>query len=312
MNNLYYAFILSVGVLFSGCKKEDVITRIDTTPTQSLPATSENPGLQQLLAYNIEVTYKERSYKEPYLNDNQVPNPERIQAVVDALTSLWIMPFEHATDTTFMKKYAPREIRMFGRPNRNQVNRGEIATSLGEAILPIYNVDNFMVAGDGKNEAVFELLRMTLFAFAKRLLYFHPADLDRMAAFNFSPYFNWSVDADAVSEGNYGFRGNPFSLKRGFLTNGAMGSVIDDFAETFSSIICLTPTELNEQLEVARDYGSAQSAEVLQQKIRFVDEYLLSTFKIRREVQLTRAIANSIKKYTQSQSSETTNESDPE
>lgn len=308
--NLHTYFIFSLLVIcLCGCEKEAALA----PQQETMQPTTANELDQWITAhltrpYNMEVTYKERSFREPNLHPNQAPDPTKIQPVIEALTALWIQPFEQATDTTFMRRHAPRELRLFGRPNLNEVNRGEIATSLGEAILPLYNINQFSVAGDGQNKAVFELLRMTMFAFAKRLLYFRPADLDRLAAYNQYPYFNWSVDADAVGEGNYRFVGNVYCLKRGFLTNGAMSSAIDDFAETFSTIICTTSTELNDQLQTAQDYGSSQAAEILRNKIRFVDDYLLNNYKIRREVQLTRIIANAIRKYSDSTPSETSNE----
>lgn len=313
MNKLSYLFLPLLLICLSGCRKEAVLTPQEKS-TSSVPANELDHWLTEQLTrrYNIEVSYKEKSFREPHLYPNQAPDPTKIKPVIRALAILWIHPFEQATDTLFMKRHAPRELRLFGRPNLNEVNRGEIATSLGEAILPLYNINQFSIAQDGRNEAVFELLRMTMFAFAKRLLYFRPADLNRMAAFNQYPYFNWSVDADAVGEGSYRFIGNAYCLKRGFITNGAMSNAIDDFAETFSTIVCMTTSQLNEQLQTAQEYGSLQSAEILRKKIRFVDDYLLNNFKIRREVQLTRVIASAIRKYNDTIQSETSKETEPE
>lgn len=244
--------------------------------------------------YNINVSFKEKYYQEPYLFDNQSPQLDKIKPVMEMIKKVWIMSFVKIVGENKFNLYTPKEIRLFGRANINNINRGEIGTSLGESIIPIYNIDKFDPAN---SESIYETMRMVTFVFAKKLLYHKPMNLDKWSSINNVSYFNWSMDTNTVGEGPYKFRSNAYCLKRGFITNGAMSNAIDDFAETFSVIVCSSNNELNEILEIAKNTGGEIYKKILIDKIRLVDEYLLTNYNIRREIQLSRAVSNAIREY---------------
>lgn len=135
--------------------------------------------------YNIEVGYTRTPYRETDWPDNLPPNREKIRPMLEALKALWIVPFEQAGGTPFMKEYVPRQILLWGDVNLNSLQIGEINTSLGEAVLPVFGVDRFSTA---TAENLFPYVRMATFAFAKRLVQGRPSLLDKFAALNPSSF----------------------------------------------------------------------------------------------------------------------------
>lgn len=294
---IYLLLLIGVGCLGGGCQKEEVSVQY--------PFTSEpepQSELDQWLSveftrpYNMEVVYTRTPYKETDWPDNLPPGQGKVRPLMEALKALWIVPFEQAGGTAFMKEYAPRQILLLGNINLNSLQIGEIDTSLGEAIFPVFGVSRFSAETSGN---LFPYVRMATFAFAKRLVQGRPALLDKFAALNpFPLYYDWSKSAD-VSKGEYQFHGTPYSWKKGFFSNGAMESSLCDFAETLSMLVCLSVSEINECLNTAQELGGEGAKAILQRKMAFVDEFLWENFKIRREAQLTRVISVSLKHYKQ-------------
>lgn len=298
LKRIYLIFSLVVsGWLVTGCQKEalGLIYSFSSEP-------SVQTELEQWLTkeygqpYNIEIVYKQASYRESAWHENLSPEVGKIRPLLEALKVLWITPFEQAGGVSFMKEYAPRQIILLGDVHINSLQVGEIDTGLGEAIMPIFNVSRFTA---GTSEQLFPYVRMATFSFAKRLLQGQSSVLDKFAALNRTVlYYDWSESPDML-KGEYRFHGTPYSWKRGFFSNGAMGSAVCDFAETFSMLVCLSVSEINECLNTAQELGGEDAKSVLQRKMTFIDDFLWDNFKIRREAQLTRVISASLKHYKQ-------------
>lgn len=294
---IYLLLLIGGGCLGDGCQKVEMPVQYPFA-SEPGPQTELDQWLSEEFTrpYNIEVGYTRTPYRETDWPDNLPPNREKIRPLLEALKALWIVPFEQAGGTPFMKEYVPRQILLWGDVNLNSLQIGEINTSLGEAVLPVFGVDRFSTA---TAENLFPYVRMATFAFAKRLVQGRPSLLDKFAALNPSSfYYDWSKSAD-VSKGEYSFHGTPYSWKKGFFSNGAMESSLCDFAETLSMLVCLSVSEINECLNTAQELGGEGAKATLQRKMAFVDEFLWENFKIRREAQLTRVISASLKHYKQ-------------
>lgn len=298
LKQIYLIFsLMASGWFVTACQKEELVLMYS-----SLPESSAQTELAQWLMkeygqpYNIEIVYKQASYKESAWNDNLSPEVGRIRPLLEALKVLWITPFEQAGGTSFMKEYAPRQIVLLGNPHINSLQVGEIDTGLGEAVMPIFNVSRFTAE---TGEKLFPYVRMATFSFAKRLLQGKSFVLDKFAALNQKAlYYDWAESPD-VPRGEYHFHGTPYSWKKGFFSNGAMASPVCDFAETLSMLVCLSASEINECLNTAQELGGEEAKAVLQRKMAFIDDFLWDNFKIRREAQLTRVISASLKHYKQ-------------
>ena len=165
-----------------GCRKEEGAVQYPFA-SEPGPQTELDQWLSEEFArpYNIEVGYTRTPYRETDWPDNLPPNREKIRPLLEALRALWIVPFEQAGGMAFVKEYAPRQILLLGEANLNSLQIGEINTSLGEAILPVFGVNRFSAA---TAEKLFPYVRMATFAFAKRLVQGRLSLLDKFAALN--------------------------------------------------------------------------------------------------------------------------------
>lgn len=294
---IYLLLLVGFVCLGGGCRKEEGDVQYPF-PSEGGPQTELDRWLSEEFSqpYNMEVVYTRATYKETDWPDNLPPHQEKIRPLMEALKALWIVPFEQAGGTAFVKEYAPRQILLLGEVNLNSLQIGEINTSLGETVLPVFGINRFSAE---TAETLFPYVRMATFAFAKRLMQGRSSLLDKFAALNPSPlYYDWSRSAD-VPRGAYQFQGTPYSWKKGFFSNGAMESSLCDFAETLSMLVCLSVSEINECLNTAQELGGEGAKATLLRKMAFVDEFLWENFKIRREAQLTRVISASLKHYNQ-------------
>lgn len=142
---IYLLLLIGGGCLGGGCQKVEMPVQYPFA-SEPGPQTELDQWLSEEFTrpYNIEVGYTRTPYRETDWPDNLPPNREKIRPLLEALKALWIVPFEQAGGTPFMKEYVPRQILLWGDVNLNSLQIGEINTSLGEAVLPVFGVDRFL------------------------------------------------------------------------------------------------------------------------------------------------------------------------
>lgn len=165
---IYYTFILlSSLMLLSGCKKElNDIRDNDGYPEAQVSELDKWLAAEFEIPYNIKVVYRQMPFKDPIALNNRSVELSRVKPVMKAYKELWIDYLEKLFGKDFIRRYHPKEIRLYGAPNFDDRLVEDMDTpGLGTQIMPLYNVNVFDCT---RSEAVYRLMREATFLFYQK------------------------------------------------------------------------------------------------------------------------------------------------
>lgn len=302
-----YTIYISVLIfVFFSCNKtdNDIDYSKSVVVSEKMPRTPLDSLIENNFSkpYNIEIDYRNKSYGEPGArHDISAANPEKAKLVLEALQNLWMDKFKVIAGEEFLKKYSPRKISLYGSANRNRLGVEIISSKSSGVVVSIYRVNDF---NPENVESVRRMMRYFTHYYAKCLLDYKPADLKSFGELNFNQYISWDTDNNVIPNQDYDDYSGGI-MNKGFFSIPAQSSPADDFAETFSVLLCRTPKEIKSYEEnlAVNEYGSAREIKkeraltCLHKKVEFVDKYLKEKYNLNRQIDLSPAMSRGIVNY---------------
>lgn len=219
-------------------------------------------GTNFLTPYNINVYYM---WNQNLVDNNRYlypPDVTKVQPAMEVVKKIWIDSYSTLGGTDFVKKLAPREFVLVGGINLN--TNGTRTLGLAEAgqKITLFEVDNL----NKKNRAdVTEFIHTIQHEYVHILNQTKP--FDQQAWYKLTPggyTTSWYTEATATSR------------NLGFITSYARLNIIEDFAETASTILTSSKAEYAAILAGASDSGRAS----IKAKEAIVVNYYKSAFNI--------------------------------
>lgn len=290
---IYYTFILlSSLMMLGGCKKElNDIRGNDGYPEAQVSELDKWLAAEFEIPYNIKVVYRQMPFKDPIALNNRSVELSRVKPVMKAYKKLWIDYLEKLFGKDFVRRYHPKEIRLYGAPNFDDRRVEDMDTpGLGTQIMPLYNVNVFDCT---RSDAVYRLMREATFCFTKNMLELRPVDLREFSEYNIVKYNKWTENE---LQGEYSDRSD-LMASFGYFTKAAQSGPVVDFAETMSLLLCQLPKNVNGLMKIDEYETPPPYKLVLQKKVAFIDKYLLENFGIKRLSDLSRVLPRMILQY---------------
>lgn len=294
MNKFFKCVLMGLPglLLLAGCKSEISDLRQEAPAVETQLTELDRWLLEEFeTPYNIRVVYRQMPFRDPVAPGNRSVQLARVKPFLKAYKELWIDHLEKLFGKEFIRRYHPKEIRLYGAPNfDSRMVEGMDTPGLGTQVMPLYQVNAF---DPTRQEAVYRMMREATFCFAKNLIELRPVDLPTFSGYNIVRYSQWT---DNELQGEYTDRSDlmaPF----GYFTKAAQGGPVVDFAETFSLLLCRLPKQVNALMQVDEFETPPPYKLVLQKKVAFVDKYLLENFGIKRASDLSRVLPRLIEQY---------------
>lgn len=293
-NIFLQTFVVALSLLALACSHDN--DGPDYLPPAPAPSNTLDAWIQEHLSlpYNISVKYKQTSFSNSSRNNTVLADTIQAKSVLQAFIATSINPYVNAFGEDFVKQYFPKEIHLEGIANYNDLGVEQLSADFGSMILPIYNVNSF---AQDEEQDIYDLSRKVNYFLALRLLEKQPTDLDVFATYNIQPYStDWQSDISNITY----VENTNVMVEFGFVSRAAQSNVYDDFAETFSLLVCRTQKDINTLLETAEAGRVGATAKVcLENKISFVNSYLSDKYGIRLSNTLSRNVPRAIKQYAQ-------------
>ena len=247
----------------------DYVSNDDTRPATALDSWLKSNFTDP---YNIEVKYHWDASELDLFRSVVPPKPAKVQPVMEVVKKVWIDTYSALAGADFIKKYCPKQFVLVGSARYNFDGSITLGTAEGGRKVVLYVVNDF-VQTDAY--AVKEMMHTIEHEFAHIL---HQTKA-------------YPADFKQITPGDYTANWNTFSVstarQRGFITNYAMLSPDEDFAE----MVAMMLVEGQEGYEdILRCYTTAASAALIRKKEQtvvqyFQDKYGIDFYKLQTQVQ---------------------------
>jgi len=261
----YRTLLFVAGILtFAACANDDQLGESQLDYTQPAKTDLDNwIETNYLNPYNINAQYR--------WNQNTVDNSrflfppmvESVQPALEVVKQIWLDSYTTVGGYDFVKKIAPREIVLVGGVNSN---------SNGTRTLGI--------ADSGQRITLFEVDYLDTHNRANITEFIHTIQHEYVHILNQNKPFDeqaWQKITPGDYTGTWQLEVLQNSRNLGFVTNYARNNIIEDFAETASTILTSSKAEYEAILNsITNPYGKAK----LQQKEAMVVQYYKDAFNI--------------------------------
>lgn len=214
------------------------------------------------LPYNIEVKYHWDASELDLYKTMVPPAPARVQPVMEVVKKVWIDTYSALASPEFIKQYCPKQFVLVGSARYNFDGTITLGTAEGGRKVVLYVVNDF-VQTDAY--AVKEMMHTIEHEFAHIL---HQTKA-------------YPAEFKQVTPGDYTANWNTFSVgaarQRGFITNYAMLSPDEDFAEMVAMLLVEGQAGYE---EILRCYTTAASEALIRKKEQFVVQYFQDKYSI--------------------------------
>lgn len=279
-----FLFFLLSTACFCSCKKQDELSAKSVIQSDKAEETYLDKWLDSTFSapYNIAVLYRWESSSFDTRNGLVPATPEKIRPALEAIAHIWGGTFMHEQTggKDFIKKYAPRQLYIYGNGNPFLAQ-----TASGNSIrsAAIYNVDSFT---EKDEKATRRLLWSFYNQYIKSLMQTVPFDRDAFAKCNIHKPYGTNVLRDLSSDDvSYELLDIPLNI--GFFGGQGFLSIEEDFAETITAMLLHSRGEVENVIkkagrifpfsgEVQRELEkirAEQSQRSLQEKKDFVIKY---------------------------------------
>ncbi|WP_316801039.1 substrate import-associated zinc metallohydrolase lipoprotein [Pedobacter frigidisoli] len=227
--NIYniFAILLFVVALIS-CKKEDVLNTDFSQYNIDNPVA--NTDLDKWLTttfldeYNMEVIYRYNRFYHGNDRDVASVKVEKVQPQMQTYLDGFLLPYRKIAGTSFIKKYAPKQVVLFGSGSYNPDNSYTLATASAGRNITIYDLNNFDLSN---TNAIVGKLRTIHHEFTHILNQIVPMPTDFQLITKSTYLATWTTVSDATARAN------------GYVTPYASSQPGEDFAETTTSLLVL-------------------------------------------------------------------------
>jgi substrate import-associated zinc metallohydrolase lipoprotein len=261
----YKRILFVAGILsFAACANDDQLGESQLDYSQPEKTELDNwIATNYLNPYNINAQYR--------WNQNTVDNSrflfppmvESVQPALEVVKQIWLDSYTTAGGYDFVKKIAPREIVLVGGVNSNSNGTRTLGIADSGQRITLFEVDYL----DTKNRA-----NVTEFIHTIQHEYVHILNQNK-------PFDEqaWQKISPGDYTGTWHLEVLQNSRNLGFVTNYARNNIIEDFAETASTILTSSKAEYAAILNsITNPIGKAK----LQQKEAMVVQYYKDAFNI--------------------------------
>ncbi len=261
----YKAILFVAGVLtFGACAHEDQPGESQLDFTQPQKTTLDNwIATNYLVPYNINAQYK---WNQNTVDNNRFLFPPMISSVqpaLDVVKQIWLDSYSTVGGADFVKKIAPREIVLVGGVNSNTNG----TRTLG-------------IADSGQRITLFEVDYLDKTSRANVTEFIHTIQHEYVHILNQNKPFDeqaWQKITPGDYTGTWHLEELEDSRNLGFVTNYARNNIIEDFAETASTILTSSKAEYALLLASITEESGRQK---LKQKEALVVQYYKDAFNI--------------------------------
>jgi len=262
---IYRAIILVTGILsFVACAHEEPLSESQLDYTQPVETVLDNwIEVNYLKPYNINAQYK---WNQNTVDNNRFlfpPMVDKVQPALDVVKKIWLDSYTTVGGIDFVKKVCPREIVLVGGVNSNTNGTRTLGIADSGQRITLFEVDYL----NTKNrENVTEFIHTIQHEYVHILNQNKPFDQQA-----------WQKISPADYTGTWHLEDLEDSRNLGFITNYARNNVIEDFAETASTILTTSKAEYAAILaSIADPNGRAK----LKQKEAIVVQYYKDAFNM--------------------------------
>jgi len=261
----YRTLLFVAGILtFTACANDDQLGESQLDYTQPVKTDLDNwIATNYLNPYNINAQYR--------WNQNTVDNSrflfppmvESVQPALEVVKQIWLDSYTTVGGYDFVKKIAPREIVLVGGVNSNSNGTRTLGIADSGQRITLFEVDYL----DTNNRA-----NVTEFIHTIQHEYVHILNQNK-------PFDEqaWQKISPGDYTGTWHLEVLQNSRNLGFVTNYARNNIIEDFAETASTILTSSKAEYAAILNsITNPIGKAK----LQQKEAMVVQYYKDAFNI--------------------------------
>jgi len=263
-NYLIYCFFALLTFSIWSCKEEgpDRDQSIFDTSTPELNSFDKWLRRNYVTPYNMVVFYRLRDVETDF-NYNVIPaDLQKAKQMAYLLKYLWLDAYEEvaAQGIHFVRTNAPRIMHFIGSAEWDESTM-RLGTAEGGLKITVTDV-NALIPKEIANQYYFNTIHHE-FAHILHQTKDYPSDFRAISAGNYMPsqWYN-RTDAEAAATG--------------FVSNYAGSQPQEDFVETLSRYITLTPEQWEEKHRQAGPYGSA----IIMQKLNVVKKYMRDSWGV--------------------------------
>ena len=261
-----YCIAISQALFVLACKPsaEDLTPKVDGLGGVVLTKTTTDNWLADNFTkpYNIEVKYRWDPFEVPINKTLVPPLVEKVRPTMEAVKSIWIVPYIKEAGLDFIKKFCPKQYVLVGSANWNTDGTIILGTAEGGRKVVLYQINDF----DKKNiEGVKEMLHTIHHEFGHIL---HQNVLYPLAFKQITPgtyTSNWYNNTEEQA------------LNLGYISNYAMSAPDEDFVETLSIMLVFGKDVFDARVNGITD---AVAKAALKKKEQIVVDYLTKTYNI--------------------------------
>lgn len=254
--------IVVTALLFTACSDDD-LNDTSIFPDTELSQDAFDQWLYHnyVVPYNIDLKYRLED-KETDFQHNLVP-ADKSQSVklARAVLYCWLQAYDEVAGIDFTRTYAPKIIQFVGSYAHNKKGTVKMGTAEDGLKVTLYAVNFFKTDRSTLND-YFQIMHHE---------FSHILSQNK----DYDTEFRTISDNDYVT-GDWATIQESDALKKGFINAYAMSEYNEDFAETLSFYLILTPDQWNQKMRTAGDSGAA----VINRKLTIIRDYMKAAWDI--------------------------------
>lgn len=237
-----------------------------------------------LAEYNINVVYRwDAVQMYTGVTKKLVPvEVEKVKPMMETIAAVWFRPFLETASSGFLQKYTPKTVILVGSPEYSSDGSGQtLGTATGGLKVMLFKSNDFSATNRGTLEGYMHVVLHEFVHVLNQNLNYN-VSFEEISKTDYDPS-DWS------RSGVYEYGGHD-AWRRGFLSNYAMVSPDEDYAETLSLLLVKGREKWLER-EVLDEINGGKNNETSSQpiagayeriwrKIDHVENYLQSEFSI--------------------------------
>ncbi len=264
--------LIALSPLLASCSEDDLDSTsiFDNEMTKKRVETPFDKWvtLNFVKGYNIELIYRLKDTETDYKYNLIPADQDKVNSMAHAILYGWLQAYDEVAGQDFTRRYCPKIIQLIGSYPYDSKGSVKLGTAEDGLKVTFYNINEFKMT----NSVLTAHFQIMHHEFAHILS--HNKEYDTS--------FRTISDGDYVS-GEWSKILESDALKAGFINNYAMKEYNEDFAETLSFYLILTPEEWASKMNIAGEYGAA----IINKKLTIIRSYMQTAWSIDMDVMRT-------------------------
>ncbi len=218
--------------------------------------------------YNIALKYRLEDTETDYKYNLIPADQNKVNHMAHAILHGWLQAYDEVAGQDFTRRYCPKIIQLIGSYPYDSKGSVKLGTAEDGLKVTFYNINEFKLTATVLT-AHFQIMHHE---FAHILS--HNKEYD--TSFR-------TISDGAYVTGEWSKKLESDALKAGFINNYAMKEYNEDFAETLSFYLILTPEEWASKMTIAGTEGAA----IINKKLAIIRSYMLTSWGIDMDIMRT-------------------------